>query len=272
MIQQPIRLALAIGWHYGCNRKTLRGIKRYAVASHHSILIEPLSPQFFKAIRRWQPDAIIADPERPSLVEDLLALDLPTISVLCTWHMPDHPGVGKDDHAVGRAGAAHLLEKGLRRFGYVGYPDICWSQWRAEGFAQAVHDAGGECRQFSCSSSAFPRLASEKADRRGDGLRTWLREEAKPIGILCANDPLGQELAQLCRELDLRVPEDVAIVGVDNDDVFCELADPTLSSVDVPWERMGYEAAAMLDRLLAGEAMPTAPRLLPPAGVRQRES
>src|SRR4029077_18917384 len=94
----------------------------------------------------------------------------------------------------------------------------------------------------------------------------------KPVGIFASNDVCGAQLSEVCHEAGLHMPEQVALVGVDNDDLFCELARPSLSSVAIPAERIGYEAAALLDRLLAGARPPRRPLLLPPVRLVARQS
>jgi LacI family transcriptional regulator len=103
-------------------------------------------------------------------------------------------------------------------------------------------------------------------------LRRWLQALAKPVGIFAGHDVWALQVVEACRFAGLRVPEDIAVVGVDNDDLLCELARPSLSSVIVPAERVGYEAAALLDRLLAGQQPPRQPVFIPPPGVVSRQS
>ncbi|MEX0654376.1 MAG: substrate-binding domain-containing protein [Phycisphaeraceae bacterium] len=267
------KVGLAIGWHYGCNRQALRGIKQYAAAAHWSFLVDRLSPQFIGAARRWRPDAIIVDLEDPALIDRLLEMGCPIVSVLGDQRVPGHPAVSMDNVAVGRAAAEHLLEKGLRSLAYVGAFETAMSQQRWQGFQEAADCADCPCERFTNTRwNQGHYLSAAEVDDDAQQVRRWLKDLPKPLGVLTFNDPPAQELAQVCRELDLRVPDDVAIVGVDNDDVFCEMADPTLSSVDIPWERIGFEAAALVDRILAGERVPPERMALPPLGVRQRQS
>lgn len=103
-------------------------------------------------------------------------------------------------------------------------------------------------------------------------LRRWLSALPKPVGLFAGNDLCGSQLSEACHEAGLRIPEDVALVGVDNDDLFCELTRPSLSSVAIPAERIGYEAASLLDRRLEGVKPPRKPLLFPPLGVVARQS
>jgi LacI family transcriptional regulator len=103
-------------------------------------------------------------------------------------------------------------------------------------------------------------------------VQRWVQRLPKPVGIFASTDIWGVQLAEVCRQTGLRVPEDVALVGVDNDDLLCEVARPSLSSIALPTERIGFEAAALLDRILARERPSLRPRLLPPIGVVARQS
>lgn len=100
----------------------------------------------------------------------------------------------------------------------------------------------------------------------------WVRGLPRPVGVFAANDAWGVQLIEVCRQANLRVPDDVALVGVDNDDLLCEMARPSLSSVAVPAEQVGFEAAALLDKLLAGETPAAGSALFPPVRVVARQS
>lgn len=100
----------------------------------------------------------------------------------------------------------------------------------------------------------------------------WLAALPKPMGILASNDVQGAQVSEYCRQLRLRVPDEIAIVGVDDDDLLCELSRPSLSSVALPGERIGYEAAVLLDKWLLGSSPDESVVVLPPAGVVVRQS
>jgi LacI family transcriptional regulator len=105
-----------------------------------------------------------------------------------------------------------------------------------------------------------------------DALPRWLASLPRPVGVFASHDPQGVQVSEVCRLSDLRVPDDVAIVGVDDDDLLCELARPSLSSVALPSEQIGVQAAALLERLMAGKRPPRGPLQLPPCGVVVRQS
>ena len=105
-----------------------------------------------------------------------------------------------------------------------------------------------------------------------DHLARWLKSLPKPVGIMACNDIRGQQVMNACRRVDLIVPEEVAIIGVDNDELLCELSNPPLTSVVPDTLRIGYEAAALLERIMAGGKPPGEPILIPPLGIKLRRS
>ncbi|MCX7935340.1 MAG: substrate-binding domain-containing protein, partial [Planctomycetota bacterium] len=117
-----------------------------------------------------------------------------------------------------------------------------------------------------------PHADNADSEREKIELLDWLRALGRPAGILAANDVRARKLLDICQSAGIKVPEDVAIVGVDNDPLICLTARPTLSSIALPFERIGYEAAELLDRMMHGEALPEKPIVFPPLGVMARDS
>jgi LacI family transcriptional regulator len=179
--------------------------------------------------------------------------------------------VGIDNIAVGRLAASHFLERGLTHFAFLGSRVFPYVRDREAGFAAAVKEAGYECISRSDPAVVHPTGGGYWGIAE-EGLADWLVSLPKPIGILAARDQYGLQLTELCHLQDIHVPEDVAIVGVDNDELVCEVATPQLSSIAAPGERMGYSAAAMLEDLLNGKLAPTEPLVLPPTGLIVRQS
>jgi LacI family transcriptional regulator len=171
------------------------------------------------------------------------------------------PRVIPDNVEIGRRAAEYLLGKGFRTLGYVGEGNVHWSALREEGFRAAARAGGAEC---------FTRTHARKDDL--PPLYEWLKSMDGPVGLLGGNDSVAVNCLHLCRDAQLRVPEDVAILGVDDDPLICEFARPTLSSVDPRPRRVGYEAAALLDRLLHGQAAPKGDQLVEPGQVIERGS
>ncbi|MBX9623213.1 MAG: substrate-binding domain-containing protein, partial [Gemmataceae bacterium] len=181
------------------------------------------------------------------------------------------PAVGIDNPAVGRAAADHLLGRGLRHFAFLGHGGFAFSTRREEGFAGRVRAAGFGAAVYRAPGGTDFHPDGPPAGPPGR-LGAWLRRLPRPCGLFACNDIWGGYVTEVCRREGVRIPDDLAVVGVDDDDLLCELARPPLSSVRVPSDRIGFEAAALLDRLLAGRKPPSGPTLLPPLGVAVRPS
>ena len=191
----------------------------------------------------------------------------PVVDVSPARLATDLPRVVTDDLAVGRLAAAHLLSLGLPHFAFYGMHAEPDSLLREEGFTQAVAAAGLSChvRHGTGADGAGARGAGEALDE-------WVRRLPKPVGVLASADSSGLDVLTVCRKLDIDVPGSVAVLAVGNDETFCELVNPTLSSIALATQRIGYEAARLLDRLMAGETPAQKELLIPPAGVVPRQS
>jgi LacI family transcriptional regulator len=201
-------------------------------------------------LKGWQGDGIIARIENRHIARAVADSGLPTVDVSAGRLMPELPWVETDDDAVADMAAEHLLERGLRHFAFCGDRGFQWARWRQAAFAKRVTAAG-----FGCSTYWSPSGADDPSRRSEDhaDLGTWLLRLPKPVGILACYDQKGRQVIEVCRELGLAVPDAVAVVGVDNDELMCELCDPPLSSVMPNAHLTGYEAARLLHEQMAGQ-------------------
>jgi LacI family transcriptional regulator len=159
------------------------------------------------------------------------------------------PTVVADDPSKGRAAALHLLERGVNRFLYLGRPGVL-SELRYKGFAAAIRDAGLQTPEMV----DFDEHASLEAFC--EFLKSRVSGRLSTLGVVAYNDSLGAFVLDCCHLAKIDVPRSIAVVGIDNDDLICESCSPALSSVQSPFERVGYAAAAMLERMLAGQYVP----------------
>lgn len=217
----------------------------------------------------WEGDGIIARVENRAIADAVQRTGLPTVDVSAARLIPEVPWVETDDRAIAEAAAEHLLQRGFRRFGFCGDPGFEWSVLRRDDFARIVRDAGCTCDVHDTKSvSAY----DYSWDREKERLAEWIGSLPRPVGIMACYDIKAQQLLEVCRDLNVAVPEEVAVVGVDDDRLLCELSDPPLSSVVPNTRRTGYEAARLLDRMMSGETVPPEAHLVPPRGVTTRQS
>jgi LacI family transcriptional regulator len=154
-----------------------------------------------------------------------------------------------DSEAIGRIAAEHLLDCGFRHFAFCGFTRCSWSDLRQDCLEKFIRKAGFETRSFLVRAEA----AGSPARVQRNAIARWLLTLPKPVGLMACNDDLGQEVLEACKLAGLSVPDDVAVVGADNDEIVCGLADPPMSSVAIQFERAGYEAARALDALMHGD-------------------
>ncbi|MBL9200208.1 MAG: DNA-binding transcriptional regulator [Opitutaceae bacterium] len=216
-------------------------------------------------LENWHGDGIIARIETPRIARAVRKAGLPTVDVSAARLVPELPWVETDDAEIARLAAEHLLERGFKRFGFCGDDRFNWSAWRQGQFRTRIA-AAGALHVFEAPAAAGD-VAAEAA-----ALRRWVTALPKPIGIFACYDIRGQQVLDACRSAGLAVPGEVAVLGVDNDALLCDLAAPPLSSVIPNTHRTGYEAAALLDRMMAGKTVRPVAHLIPPIGVAARQS
>ncbi|HEY7091383.1 MAG TPA: DNA-binding transcriptional regulator [Tepidisphaeraceae bacterium] len=272
---EALKVALLIETQVGPGRDMLQGIARYVRESGPWALhLEPRVQLFMEGwqpnwLRDWDGDGIIARFETDSLVQAVRRAGVPAVDVLGDARDRHFPLVHVDDTSIAQAAAEHLLERGFRQFGFVARANEPWSDKRLSAFAAAVGEQGCACSVLLASD--FGDL-SEAWDRFIEKAAQWIREQPKPLGLMLCCDPLGPPMTQACRQVGVAVPEEVAIVGVDNDEPLCTICDPPLTSVDPNHEEAGYQAAALLDRMMAGEPAPSQSLLMRPKSVVIRQS
>ncbi len=200
--------------------------------------------------------------------QEIIDRGIPCVNVSGTLDVYRLPSVILDNLALGRMVADYLLNQGVRRFAYCGNDLWGFSPQRLKGFRQVVEEAGCECIAFEPSRREHLALGEQELAE----LAQWVLSLPKPIGLMACNDIRGRDVATACLRAGVRVPDDIAIVGVDNHDLMCTITVPPLSSVDTGAERVGYEAARLLDRLMSGERPAPEPLYVRPREVVVRRS
>ena len=197
-------------------------------------------------VRLWRPDAIIARESSPHRFDEILDGTLPTVYSPTTERREGMPNIVVHDTAAGGLAADHLVESGFRHFAYCGVNAFFWSRLRGGGFAARLEGHGHEARIFA-SDSGREFFVWNPGHRR---LLEWLRLLPKPVGIFCCTDDFTQLVQEACMAAGLGIPDDVALIGVGNDESICELARVSQSSVRLNIRRGGYDAARHLAGLL----------------------
>lgn len=220
-------------------------------------------------LSQWNGDGILARIENRRIAEAIVASGRPTVDLSAANLVPSLPWVETDDAMISRAAFMHLYERGLRRFAFYGDGRFNWSNWRAAEFVKLCAEADCPCAVLD--ASAQPRSSGGWT---GQLRRTaaWVKGLGRPVGIMACYDILGRHVLEACRVGGVAVPDEAAVVGVDDDELLCELSDPPLTSVAPDTYRTGYEAAELLDRLMSGEHSTPLAHRVPPLGVVVRKS
>jgi len=254
-----VALLLETSTEYG--RGLLRGIVRYSrLHGPWSLYVAPghLEQALPKA-RSWSGTGIIARMHSPEMAKQIRATGLPFVASLLDEFRPPRRGdkfgeIRTNSAGIAQMAAAHLVERSLRHFAFCGFHGCAWSSGREEVFSRCLGDRGFECHMHRIELGNWMHLPNwiEDWELEQRILLAWLKSLPKPVGLMACNDICGRAVLQACAAAGLRVPDDVAVLGVDNDELMCELSTPPLSSVALDVEKAGYEAARLLDSLMSG--------------------
>lgn len=214
----------------------------------------------------WHGDGVIARIETHQIARAVAKTGLPAVDLSPSHLVPSIPCFAPDSDAIAKLAVDHFLERGFKTFAFCGEPRFGWAASRERSFARRLRREGFDYSTHSVSPEHYD------PHERSVGLRRWLRQLPKPVAVLACYDRLGLQVLDACRDEELAVPSEVAVLGVDNDRVLCNLAVPPLSSILDNARGTGYEAAALLDRMLSGERVDPTTRHVAPLGIEARQS
>ena len=261
-------------------QETLSGIYRYAHQCDWRLqVIEfvPDSKTIAGLLEFWHPAGIIAEcgVDEKGVYSPRTFGGVPTVYLVCDPKRlrPDSLRVNHDSSGFGRLAAKEFLSTHLKSFAFFGFAGLFWSEERGRHFAEALSMNGYRCSVFNRALYEQTAPIRSKSDYR-KGLVAWLKALPKPCGLMAANDMLASEAISTCASAGISVPEDVSVLGIDNDEVLCESVEPSLSSIRPNFGAAGFEAAQLLDNALNGRARTTESRrrFFPPSGVVHRAS
>ena len=273
------RVALLVESSRTYGRGVLRGIARYAHAHGpwSFFLIErDLHGGIPDILKAWRGDGIIARIEDRRMAKRLLALRCPVVDVLGQENFAGIPSFDTDAAAVAEVAVKFFLRAGFQHFAFIGYPGLPFSDHRQAAFEKQLREQGRTVvflpRPLARRRPRYIQAVEREGIAAERVIARWLRQQAHPLAVLACNDVCAQQVLNACREQGLRVPEEIAVMGVDNDDVLCDICDPPLTSIEPDAERLGYDAAATLHRLMRGEPSDNSVTLVPPVRLVERAS
>jgi LacI family transcriptional regulator len=273
----PYRIALLFNANKVYDRQVITGIGQYLTFTRvkWDLFMEEDFRSRTVGIRQWRGDGIIADFDDPVVAEAVSALPLPVVAVGGSYADESHypagtPYVATDNQKLARLAYDHLIEHGLQRFAFFGKPPEPGNRWayeRERWFRQMTADDGLEGIVYHGSPTSAGGWGRAQQD-----IAEWVRSLPKPIGIIAATDARARQLLQSCVVADIPVPDEVAIVGIDNDPMVQMLSSIGLTSVIQGAEEMGRTAAQLLHQMLHGGDCSDKRILVPPAGINVQAS
>ncbi len=278
-----LRVALLVESSYSFGRRLQQGVAAFSRAYGPWTFYHEDRGQDDPAredLATWKPDGVLARISTLRLAKQLERLDVPIVDLCDHDLIPVNCRVIVDHEAVVKMAVEHLRECGFEHLAFTGFPRAVFSCCREQFFSKYVESLGVRPRLYVPPPADDAGLSEDEglghietdALRHAPALAAWLRELPKPIGIMACNDRRAQQLLAVCSSLDLEVPDQIAVIGVDNDEVCCDLCNPSLSSVDPGAFRIGFQAAGLLQEAMQRPSDQTRTITVEPTGVMRRTS
>lgn len=267
------RVALLLETDMAFDRAIARGVGDY-IHSHTGwiILMDPMTEATIEGLRHWAPDGIITSIHLPAIREIATITDIPIVGFGSYSEQQDgylkFPIVTSNQSEIGRMAARYFINKGLRDFAFCGGTEgALWCQQRRIGFIEELAKHGFGCDVYQPDPASTASMPSAIVS-----LGNWLESLPKPAGVFVFFDGWARWVLDACVLQDLQVPQQISVLGVDNDRWLCELSQPRLSSIDPNVETAGYTAAEILDKRMSGQSASTSVTYIDPAKVEERDS
>lgn len=258
-----LRIGIQVDFAGGYGRSVLRGVMHYAnLRNDWEFVMPPTYSNSAQPIEKMGVQGVISMLHTVSVVQRLRRAKIPFVNMartLSTELLAKHrvPTVLPDDRAIGQKALKYFWDRHFRSFGYYGHPTGVWSRIRGDAFVAACQEAGGEVS----AAYGVDEVPGE-----------WVASLPRPCAILACNDRYAWYVIDACRENGIKVPEEMIVLGVDNDPLLDEMCRPTISSVDLAAEQIGFEAARMMDQLLTNQPLAKSLIEIPPGEIITRNS
>ena len=256
--------------------KLLKGIVQYSRRKEQWIICR-MPPAYKKMIgipgvvrwaKSWGADAVIGQFEETDDVGLFAVNGIVAVAQDFKQRFETIPNITTDYVGTGRMGARFFLRRGFRHFAFFGFRNVCWSDERCDGFWQEVEAAGYGNTFYTYNLQDIDNLWFYEQDKLTD----WLRAIPKPIGIMACDDNQGNNLVEACHAAGIKIPSEVSILGVDNDELLCNLGSTPLSSIQVNIEEGGYQTAALIEQRVLHPETPLEDVVLKPLKIIDRMS
>lgn len=269
------KILISVAWKNRPGRDVCRGIYQYARlhAPHWELLHADPNVAALTDVKTWGLEGIIGILGRSDLSEAGKAAAPYCVNIHGGEVFSGLPQIGISNRAIGEVAADYFMTLGFTHFAYFGLPGQDYSDGRWDGYRTrlAEHD-------FTASQFENPKIKKQPIVPLNyeplvqDEFEQWLINQPKPLALFIVDDLRSSLIYQTCRRLNLIIPDDVAILGVNDDDIYCYKTNPPLSSIWLPFRVVGYRAAQMMAQMLSSGEIPTEPILLEPGGVTERAS
>ena len=268
------RILILIDYSSEFSRRLLRGLIQYS-KDHGPWLFYRL-PTYYKAMygkegivewaKSWKADAILAkwDHEGTNL---LSTLNIPVVLQNFKSRSPYFSNLTGDYFGTGEIAAKFFIKRRFRNFAFYGNKGVIWSQERADGFRAEVEKVGGNFYYFESEDLGGKEWSSKHVE-----MDEWLLSLPKPVGLFACDDDFALRISQICRINNIKIPEEISLLGVDNDDLICNLSDPPISSIVTDVEKGGYETGRLIDRMLNEEIAEPIDIIVKPSRIELRKS
>ncbi|NVO21259.1 MAG: DNA-binding transcriptional regulator [Bacteroidetes bacterium] len=269
-----IILLIDISEEYG--QALLKGITRYS--KEHGPWVFCKMPLFYRETlgmegivnfaKEWGADGIFAQLYNDLDTKKLVDAGICVIAEDFKERFSDIPNITGAYFETGELGAEYFLKKGFRNFAFYGFKNIVWSRERAEGYERHLTAQGYTVHHFDQEQAPSRELWYYKPS----ALSQWLQSLPKPVAIMACDDERGQHITEACKHAKIQIPEEIAVLGVDNDEMTCNLSDPPLSSIGLDTVRGGYEAARLMDLMINKQVVIPQDIIVGPTQVITRQS